>query len=147
MQPPTAKPSQPARSPAAARARGSAYVDGTYALRFPGHTTGGIDQDREWPRSGASDRQSNAIAPDTVPLRVVNASYEAALIELATPGSLSVMVAPGKIKKRVKVEGAVEVEYAVGSGSAAEQQPVVATIEGLLAPLLITASFPSILVV
>jgi hypothetical protein len=129
----------PTGTVAAARARGSAYIDGTYSLRFPGYPTGGIDQDREWPRTGASDRQGNAIAPDAVPLRVINASYEAALIELTTPGSLAVIVVGSQRVVREKVEGAVEVEYArptSASSAVLDSTPVVTIIAGMLAPLL-----------
>lgn len=136
----------PAGTISAARQRGSLFVDGTYGPRFSGTPTGGAEQEREWPRTGAVDRYGNAIDPATVPTRVVNASYEAALRELQSPGSLAPDVTPGKVKKRVKVEGAVEVEYAVGKGTAAEQQPVITVIDGLLAPLLV-APVPDALVV
>ena len=48
----------PDGAPAAAvlRQRGSVYVDGTYSLRFSGSPTGGAAQEREWPRTGATDR-------------------------------------------------------------------------------------------
>jgi len=38
----------------ALRQRGSTYIDATYGERFPGEPTGGIDQERAWPRSGAT---------------------------------------------------------------------------------------------
>jgi hypothetical protein len=136
----------PAGTVAAARQRGSLFIDGNYGARFPGTPTGGLEQEREWPRTGASDRYGNAIDAATIPTRVINASYEAALRELQSPGSLAPDITPGKVKKRVKVEGAVEVEYAVGQGTAAEQQPVITVIDGLLAPLL-TQAMPVILVV
>jgi hypothetical protein len=59
--------------------RGSDYIDGTYGARFAGSPTD-PDQINAWPRTGATIYGSS-IAGSVVPLRVVHASYEAALIE------------------------------------------------------------------
>lgn len=128
----------PAGTVAAARQRGSTYIDGAYGPRFAGTPTAGVDQEREWPRTGATDRFGTVLASTFIPQRVVHASYEAALQELREPGSLSVVGSTALRVKRERVDGAVEVEYhAPGSGSlAAEMTPVITTIEGLLAPLL-----------
>jgi len=53
---------------AAARQRGSLFIDGTYGLRFPGTPSGGLDQEREWRRTGASDRYGTAIDARRCPL-------------------------------------------------------------------------------
>ncbi|MRX33216.1 DnaT-like ssDNA-binding protein [Aminobacter sp. MDW-2] len=137
----------PAGDIAAARQRGSTYIDGTYGARFSGLPTGGIEQERAWPRTGAT-AYGNALADGIIPLRVVNASYEAALLELQSPGSLSAVVSGSSLVKRERVEGAVEVEYAVSDKTdlATAARPVVTVIDGLLAPLL-TAALPGILVV
>ena len=139
----------PAGTIAAARQRGSVYLDGTYGVRFPGVPAGGYAQERAWPRSGAVDYYGNDIPADVIPDAVTNASYEAALIELQAPGSLSVTTTPGKVKRRVRVEGAVEVEYAVGSGagSVADQQPIAGIIEGMLRAFLVEANVPGAMVV
>src|ERR1700754_2341040 len=84
-----------ALTPAVARLRGSNYIDATYGQRFSGVPTGGVEQERAWPRTGAS-AYGNPIADTAVPGAVVNASYEAALLELKSPGSLSVIVTPGR---------------------------------------------------
>lgn len=133
----------PAGSIPAARQRGSVYIDGTYGARFAGKPTGGLEQEREWPRMGVP-----GFDEDTIPKRVEHAAYEAALIELREPGSLSAIVSGTSLVKREKVEGAVEVEYAVSDKTdvAAAAQPVVTIIEGLLAPLL-KVPVPGILVV
>lgn len=130
--------SVPAGTVAAARQRGSVYVDGTYGPRFFGTPTGGVDQEREWPRTGATDRFGTVLASTFIPQRVVHASYEAALQELREPGSLSVVGSNASLVKRERVEGAVEVEYQSSGADtlAAEMTPVMTTIEGLLAPLL-----------
>lgn len=131
----------PAGAVAAARQRGSAYIDGVYGARFPGIPTDGAEQEREWPRIGATDRYGNALDPAVVPMRVVYASYEAALLELASPGSLSVTTG-GTIGvaavKREKV-GPLETEYAVNDTAASgiAAAPVSSAIEGLLGPFLI----------
>ncbi|TPN90206.1 DnaT-like ssDNA-binding protein, partial [Mesorhizobium sp. B1-1-5] len=65
----------PAGTISAARQRGSAYIDGTYGMRFPGQPTGGIGQEREWPRTGATAFGA-ALASDLIPQRVIDASYE-----------------------------------------------------------------------
>lgn len=125
----------PAGSVPGARARGSAFVDGAYGDRFSGVPTGGIDQDRAWPRSGAS-AFGQPIDPALVPKRVEHAAYEAALIELATPGSLSAVITGSARVVREKV-GELEVQYAnPGADAVADATPVVTAIEGLLAPLL-----------
>jgi hypothetical protein len=131
----------------AARQRGSAYIDATYGARFTGMPTGGVEQERAWPRTGAT-AFGTALASDIIPVRVVNASYEAALIEMREPGSLSAIISGTSLIKRERVEGAVEVEYAVSDKTdlATAAQPIVTAIEGMLAPLL-TMPMPSILVV
>lgn len=137
----------PAGDIGAARQRGSTYIDGTYGMRFSGVPTGGAEQERAWPRTGAT-AYGSTLASDVIPVRVVNASYEAALLELQAPGSLSAVVSGSSLVKREKVEGAVEVEYAVSDKTdlATAARPVVTVIDGMLAPLL-TVALPGILVV
>ncbi len=119
----------------AARARGSAFVDGAYGDRFTGVPTDGVDQDRAWPRTGAT-AFGQAILSTLVPKRVEHAAYEAALIEMQTPGSLSAVVTGSARVVREKV-GELEVQYAnPGADAVADATPVVTAIEGLLAPLL-----------
>lgn len=139
----------PGGAPTAAvlRQQGSLYVDGTYGLRFPGSPVGGAGQDREWPRTGASDRYGTAIADNTVPQRVIDASYMAAYQLAVAPGSLSVVVDPSKRVKRQKVDTIEREFFELGDVSAAAA-PVMSAIEGMLAPLLTTSTFePGIMVV
>ncbi|MGO4641705.1 DnaT-like ssDNA-binding protein [Mesorhizobium sp. 2RAF45] len=134
---------------AALRQRGSAYIDGTYGLRFTGQPTGGIVQEREWPRTGAT-AYGSALASDLVPTRVELASYEAAYIELKKPGSLSISFDPAKKVKRQKVEGIEREFFEPGfTGNIfAPDAPVSTIIEGLLAPLIGPVhGLPAILVV
>jgi hypothetical protein len=130
---------------AALRQRSSIYIDGTYGPRFSGSPANGAAQEREWPRTGATDRFGNAISG--IPNRVVEASYFAAYAEATSPGSLSVTVTPGKQVKRQKVD-TIEREFFEGQGDAVSSaRPVLTAVEGLLAPLLSPAHSPAILVV
>jgi hypothetical protein len=71
----------------AARQRGSLVID-RYEPRFNGHRIGGYAQERAWPRTGASTYYGEAIPPTEVPVPIINASYEAAFLELTNPSSL-----------------------------------------------------------
>lgn len=73
----------------AAMLRASEWLDATFRGRFCGVKTGLREQVREWPRTGVSDISGFAVSYTDVPVEIVNASYEAALRELASPGSLT----------------------------------------------------------
>lgn len=77
---------------------------------------------------------------DDAPAEVKYAIIEAARRELSNPGSLSPDVVTGTIRKRARVEGAVEVEYAVPTGhiGADAMRPDIAVIDALLKALLAT---------
>lgn len=127
-----------------ARQIGSTYIDSLYGERFPGEPTGGIEQDREWPRTGAT-AYGATLASDVIPTRVVNASYEAAILQMKNPGSLSASYTPGTRKVLTQVD---KLKWEViGSGSDARAYIVSEEIEGILAPLLIPRYLPAILVV
>lgn len=136
----------PAGTVAAARLRGSVYIDGAYGSRFPGRPTGGVDQEREWPRTGATDRYGNALPSDEVPLRIEHAAYHAALIELQTPGFFSKTYTASERKVLTEVKGIKWTVVGSAKGEMAEV-PVSTTIAGMLAPLLLPEHAPAILVV
>lgn len=120
---------------AAAMLRGSLVID-RYEPKFSGTRTGGYDQTRAWPRTGAVTCYGQAIPADATPRPIIEASYEASFLELITPGSLSPVVTGTAVTRREKV-GELEVEYAVSSsGSSADivaaATPIVTMIEGLL---------------
>lgn len=124
-------------APAILRQRGSDYIDGLYGPRFGGSPTGGYDQERAWPRSGAYFARY-AIGEDEVPRAVIQASYAAAYYEATNPGGLSAAVTAAAAVKREKVD-VIEVEYFQASGSAIENATVVlSSVEGLLAPFFYT---------
>jgi hypothetical protein len=116
--------------------RATAWVDATYRARFPGYRVNAREQALEWPRYDAYDTEGNYIESTVVPVEIINATIEAAIREKASPGALSPDVTPGTVKKRVRVEGAVEVEYAVGAGGVRSQVPISTVIDGLLGSLL-----------
>lgn len=116
--------------------RGAEYVDNAYATQFPGYKTGYRDQVREWPRTDAADRDGNAIATDEIPDEVINATYEAALRELATPGSLRPDFVSSQQVKSVRVEGAVSREFFAGDTGIDGFRTMVPIIGGILAPIL-----------
>lgn len=133
----------------AARQRGSLVID-RYEPRFSGRRTGGFAQERAWGRTGASTWYGEAIPAGEIPVAIINASYEAAFLELTSPGSLSPVVTGSSTVKREKV-GQLEVEYAASSSTSvadmiAMATPVVTVIEGLLWPFLMPV-LPGILVV
>ena len=136
----------PAGTVAAARLRGSVYLDGHYYQRFPGEPTGGIDQERSWPRKSATDRFGNAIQPDSVPARVVSASYEAALIELRTLGFFSKTFTESE-KKVLTKAGPISWTYTGKTEGDRASSPTVTVIDNLLSPILVPDDLPAALVV
>lgn len=127
-----------APSLAVLRQRGSAYVDGTYGPRLGCSVpTGGIDQERAWPRTGHVVN-GIAIAPDAIPAKWVDASYRAAYLIATNPAFGSATVNPMQRVKRQKV-GPIEREFfeggavEIGAGGLAA---IDAEIDGLVAGLL-----------
>lgn len=136
-----------APTPAVLRQQGSVYIDGTYGIRFPGQPTGGALQEREWPRRGADDRYGVPISDNVVPARVIDASYTAAYQLAIAPGSLSVVVDPGKKVKRQRVD-TIEREFFDPGAAGSSIAPVMSQIDGMLAPLLVSSRYePGVLVV
>jgi hypothetical protein len=115
----------------AALIRGTEAIDGMFGARFPGWRTFLREQLTAWPRTDAYDSEDNLIDTDEIPVEVINASIEAAVRELATPGSMQPDLARGGAIKRVKA-GSVEVEYA----DAADVTTTWSKIEQMLAPIL-----------
>ena len=88
----------------------SEWLDARFGTMFPGRKIDGRSQDREWPRSGAADRRGYPIDSATVPVEVEQATYQVAIRQLNSPGSLAVDFTPSKYR-RAAVSGAVSVEY------------------------------------
>lgn len=128
-------PTSPA-APAEAAARISKqWLDGTFRSRFPGYRTNGRGQSCEWPRTDAYDVAGEAIGSDEIPQEIIDAQCEAAIRELATPGSMMPDLERGGGIRSLKA-GSVAIEYS-GNASALTTYT---TINGILSGLLSAAS-------
>lgn len=116
-----------APSPAILRQLGSDYVDALYGRCFLGRPTGGLEQERAWPRTGAIVA-GMTVEESSVPLAVVLSSYRAALMESQSPGSLITTSPAGRRVRRQKVEG-IEREFFDDKDSTA---PINSAIDGFL---------------
>lgn len=115
------------------RQRGSAYIDGLYGSGFSGQPTGGFEQERAWPRTGAC-AHGQPIPSDVVPVAVEQAAYAAAYQEGTKPGSLTVAATSAGSLKRKKID-VIEKEYFEGTGDAVADNTLrLSAVEGLLAP-------------
>lgn len=139
----------------AALARATDYIDGRYWRRlptgaytsaFPGKpTAAAISNGRQWPRSGAKDGYGNALPDTAVPDAVQRATFEAALRELAAPGSLSPDFVPADRVTEERI-GALGVKYVdpyrgrrdgeVAEAMRTPNRPIVPMIDEILAPIL-----------
>ncbi|MEE5088446.1 DnaT-like ssDNA-binding protein [Pseudomonas alliivorans] len=129
----------------AALIRASAYIDGKFQTQnscgrweslFSGVKTGGRAQALQWPRTGATDTEGNEISTTEIPVEVEQATYEAALREIALPGSLSPDYVASTAIKRQKVD-VLEIEYQTAStGTGVPTRPVITVVDELIAPLL-----------
>lgn len=130
----------------AALIRASAYIDGKYQRQnscgrwesmFTGAKTGGRAQELQWPRTGATDNEGTVIPSAEVPAEIEKATYEAALRELVTPGSLSPDYVASEAIKRQKVD-VLEIEYqaTADADGGIPTRPVVTVVDELVAPLL-----------
>ena len=122
-------------TPAALRQRGSNYLDATYGHRLTcSRPTGGIDQERAWPRTGHLVN-CQPIPSDAIPQAWVRASYRAAWLEAITPGWGSATINPSQRVKRQKVD-VIEREFFEGAGAEAGEggiAPIDAEIDGMVA--------------
>lgn len=121
----------------------SEWIDAAFIGQFSGLKVGGRAQIREWPRSGVVDIYGYAVPSDAVPREVENATYEATLRQILTPGIFFKDYTPGKYRS-VSISGAVSVVYA--TGSAYDFQTQMPAIAAILYPILFGngASFSSL---
>lgn len=118
--------------------RATQAVDSIYKGKWKGEPTEYGTQELEWPRSGVTVG-STSIDDDVIPAAIKKAVCEAALRELASPGSMTPDLDRGGEIKRVKAD-VVEVEYMDGANSTT----TFTAIDGLLADLVTGTSASSI---
>jgi hypothetical protein len=133
--------------------RASQFID-TYRGRFPGYRVHRRAQGLEWPRYGAYvelaesgtldhlpyrgtiyDPGYDYVASTAVPVEIVNATCEAIIRELASPGSMQPDLERGGRIQSLRA-GSVEVVYAANADANTTSQ----IIEGILASLLTSGS-------
>lgn len=122
--------------------RATTWLDATYINYWPGVPTLGRSQDLQWPRydventTEVTDVDGNTIAKDEIPVEVIDALCEAAIIEQANPGTLSPSVIPGQKLKSASVYQAVEVEYWNSNGGVDDTRPVPTVVDDILSGLI-----------
>ena len=119
-----------AAAEAAAR-RATAAIDGTYGARFIGVPASG-QQALEWPRKDAWYR-GEELPDDSIPPKIVEAMCEAAIRELANPGSMSPDLKRGGKIKAVGA-GSARVEFADGAPATTVFQSIDGKLNGLVKP-------------
>lgn len=141
----------------AAIRRGSAYIDNTYRIRFPGYRTFRRAQGLEWPRTGAFYTYPDNVPPpyfygsgfggyggfgyawapydpigvNVIPPEVIAATCEAAVREFNEPGVLLPDLERGGGVSLLKA-GSVEVKYGAGSSAVTVFQAIDAALSGLI---------------
>lgn len=118
--------------------RATQAVDSIYKGKWKGEPTEYGTQELEWPRSGVAVGSAN-IDDNVIPAAIKKAVCEAALRELASPGSMTPDLDRGGEIKRVKAD-VVEVEYMDGANSTT----TFTAIDGLLADLVTGTSASNI---
>lgn len=116
----------------AALRRATAYLDSTFRGRFIGRRVNGRAQALEWPRRNAYDAANEEyLALDEVPQEIITATCEAAVRELAEPGSLSPDLERGGAIKSIKA-GSVGIEYAGNAPASTTFTVIDNAVAGLL---------------
>lgn len=120
----------------AALIRASEAIDALYGSKFPGQKSGGRNQTLAWPRenwdsSFVTDNEGFDIPNDEIPQEICDATCEAALRELASPGSMMPDLERGGSIKRMAA-GSVEIEYSDNAPSST----TFSIINGILSSLI-----------
>lgn len=112
--------------------RATMYLDGRYKGRWRGARTHGREQALDWPRDDVIDAYGQEIDAHTIPLELLQATYEAMSRELASPNSLTPDYVPSEAVAAESV-GPISMSYRAGD---ANPRPRVTLIDEILAPLL-----------
>jgi len=118
--------------------RATTWLDSRYRSGFSGYPVHGREQMLEWPRHDAYDADGYYIPYTSVPREVIQATQEAAVRELAVPGSLSPDLIVGQLQKKIVV-GPIEIEYA-NQSEAYDNRPISTVIDDILGGLLVYSS-------
>ena len=116
---------------------GADYLNRTYALRWLGIKTT-QEQSLAWPRGWLEDVDGYPIDADALPLGLVHANFEAALLVLTGTDLEPVLVRGGAVTQKSVKAGPVSTTTDYRSG--APSRSVITSIEGLLAGLVILGS-------
>lgn len=119
----------------AALIRATQWIDGRYGDQWPGVRRYLRAQALDWPRADAYDRDGTYVDLETIPPEVVQATCEAALRELVTPGSLSPDVTPGTAKVLTEVKG-IKWTPLRAAASANDMTLTITAVDRALAPLI-----------
>ena len=115
------------------RNRGASYLDAAYGSRLTcSYPTGGVDQERAFPRTGLP-----FVPSDAIPRAWVQASYRAAYLIAVNPTALSATINPNARVTKQKVD-VIERTFADnGAVIAGEAIGVLdAEIDGMVSPYL-----------
>lgn len=114
--------------------RASTFV--SEAVRWRGYRSFGRLQAFDWPRSGVTDDEGFGVNGDEVPGEVLRAVAEAALREIATPGSLTPDYTPSERLASATV-GPISVSYDLSRTDPGAARPVLLILQDILAPLIL----------
>ena len=114
--------------------RGTIYLEGRYAGRWPGYKINGRSQALAWPRRYVVDSHGDVVPQDEVPEEIKKALVEAAYREMVEPGVLTPDYVPGQ---RVVSETVGPISTTYADDSSASQRPTVTMIDEILWPLLL----------
>jgi len=107
----------------AALRRATMYIDLKYIDKWIGYRTTGRTQALAWPRTVTNRGYREFLGIDEIPREIIQATCEAAIRELSSPGSLMPDYVSAERIIREKV-GPIETQYAA-SGSPVPQVPII----------------------
>lgn len=105
------------------------------SFKWKGYPVNGRDQNLAWPRFYVSDDEDYGIESNEIPTEVKRATFEIALLEIITPGTMTPTVTESARVKREKV-GPLEVEYLNTRSDAWGDRPTVTKVIDMISPLL-----------
>lgn len=129
----TGAATSPAEIKEAAIRRATTYLSNAFSWK--GYRANGRSQSLAWPRTGVEDEERNAVAPDAIPVEIVQACCHIAAAEAANPGVMNPSVDLTARVKREKV-GPIEVEYAGVANQAELSRPVLLVVGDLVGGLI-----------